>query len=135
MYNTMRHHFFRRHRANEVQTTVKDCHSCSQDVPKSKHKVKLQLFPAAEPFGFMAIDILGPLPRTTSDNQHVVIATGRYSKLTRATRWGEIASTHLATVFLYTWIPPNGIPSYVLTDNGPPVCQQALQDGAPLVRD
>lgn len=49
-----------------------------------KDECKIQLFPAAGPSDIMAIDILGPLPKTSSGYQQVVTTTDRYLKLTRA---------------------------------------------------
>lgn len=62
---------------------------------------------------------LGPLCKTALGNQHVVILTHGYSKVTRAAATWRMAYTHLATIFLDIWISPYGMPNYDLTDNGP----------------
>lgn len=61
MYDAMRPAFFWLHIANDVHTTMKACYSCVQHESQLKHKGKPHLSPAAWPFKFLAIDILGIL--------------------------------------------------------------------------
>ena len=120
MYDTMRCEFYWPHMANDVYETVQRCESCAAtrgtQYTKQKH---LRLFPANGPLEFVAMDILGPLPKTKQGNQFVVVLTDRYSKLTRAIPTGKTTATTVATIFVDHWVIPYGIPNYVLTDNGP----------------
>lgn len=47
-------------------------------LPKKKRK----LFPAAEKLGFVAMDILGPFPKSTRDLRCVFVITARFYKMT-----------------------------------------------------
>lgn len=75
--------------------------------------------PALGLLEFIAIEVLRPLPRTTSGNQYAIVITDRYSKVTRAIPTSKTASTHAANIFFEHWVIPYGIPKYLLTDNGP----------------
>ena len=49
-----------------------------------KNQKDLKLFPAAGPLEFVAMDLLRPLLKTAHGNQHVLVITDRFSKLTRS---------------------------------------------------
>lgn len=104
--------------AQDVYHTVSGCHSCAKNGTLLKNKLHLQLFPATGPLEFVALDLLGPLPRTNKGNQYVDVITGRYSKLTRAIPTGHVTSTNVAYIVFNDWVIPYGIPTYILTDNG-----------------
>lgn len=101
--------------ANDVYTTGSNCSACARNRVELKLKRRIQLFPASGPLEFIAIDILGPLPRTVNGNQLVVVMTVRYSQLTRALPSDETSSVHVENVFIDSWIVLYGILSYVLT--------------------
>lgn len=91
--------------------------SCAQIGPQTNHKCKLQPFPEIGPPELVAIKILGPLLKTALDNQHVIIMTNRYSKLSRKILAAKITSMHLSTIFLDNSIQTYGISNQFLTNN------------------
>lgn len=103
MYHTMRQHFYWLHMANVVYKPGRKFRSCTQNWSRVTHKQKLQLFLAAGPLEFVAIDILGPLPRTKTGNQHVFIIKDQLSKLTRAIHTAKINSMQIVTIFWTIW--------------------------------
>lgn len=64
-------------------------------------------------------DILGLLPKTLNDNDHIIIVTGRYRKLTRVVPMSKTTSPYIAAVMLNQWILPYGTLRIILSDNGP----------------
>lgn len=46
----------------DLYTILLKCCSCSQIGSEMKHKPKLQLFRALEPFELVVINVLGPVP-------------------------------------------------------------------------
>lgn len=85
----------------------------SSDVPW-----KFQLFSAARPLEFVAIDISGPLQRTTNWNQHVFIIPDRFSRLTEASFTAIINTTQIAKPFSNIWVMPYWIHRYKSTKIG-----------------
>lgn len=122
MYDTLRCSYYLPHMSNDEHiciyyTTVAKCASYVGNGNWHLHRMKL--FPATGPFEFVAMDILEPPPKTTQVNQHVLIISDAYSKLTRAIPTYMMTSAHIANLFLDHWIFPFGKPAYSLTDNGP----------------
>ena len=118
MYDTMRRSLYWQHMANDINNTVERCPSCLKHRPHPVHQRHLKLFPAKGPLEYIAIDILGPLPRTKTGRQYVVVITDRYSKLTRAVPTAKITAPVVAAVVLEHWVIPYGIPNHILSDNG-----------------
>lgn len=101
--------------ASEVQIgwvlLQKQHHNCSQ------HKRPPQLLLPSKTLDFVALDILGPLPKAKSRIQYVVVVTYRYSKLTRVISSSKTASTHIANTFLDLRIIPYRIPLFIFIIN------------------
>lgn len=65
------------------------------------------------------MDVLETLPRPTQGSKYIILIAERYYKLTQAVPSARTSATQVGNVFLDYWIVPFGIPSYVLTNNGP----------------
>jgi hypothetical protein len=56
----------------DVYQFVKQCHKCTKEnYNLTKQYKPVTLFPAEGPLYFIAIDILGPLLKTTKENQYI----------------------------------------------------------------
>lgn len=105
--------------ANDENNTVDKCMSCSRNRRTKKEKKKLRLFPPVSPEDFVAIHIVGPLPKTEGGSKFIVIITGRYSKLTKDIPTAKATSTRIANIFMEHWLATLGVPLTKLTGNGP----------------
>ena len=65
------------------------------------------------------MDLLGSLSETTHGNQHVLVITGRFSKLRRSIPLRTTTASVVANAFSNNWVYVYGAPRYVLTENGP----------------
>lgn len=98
------------HMVTDVCNLVNNCNQFPHMGTKFKHRQQLELLPPADPLEFVAIDILGPLPRIKSENKLGVLLTDRYSKITRAIPKAKIISMLVARTFFLrigddTWNP------------------------------
>ena len=59
----------------------------------------MKLFPAKYPGEYVAIDILGPLPKTASGYQYILCMTDRYSKLALVAPLRRIYALNIAQEF------------------------------------
>jgi Integrase zinc binding domain len=68
MFRTIRRSFYWPHMAEDVYETVRKCDACARNgISERRHTNFLQLFPAKGPLESVAMDILGPLPRTSME--------------------------------------------------------------------
>ena len=106
--------------ANDLFSVSRGCRSCPA-ARGTRYKVQkhMKLFPTTGPLAFLAMDLLGPLPRTHQGNEYVFVITDRFTKLCRSVHLRNTKAVTVATVFLDLWVYGYGAPSYVLTDNGP----------------
>lgn len=65
------------------------------------------------------MDILGALPKTSQDNQYVLILTDWYLNLRRVILTSKKNATHISNLFLNHCENQFKNPAYVLTENGP----------------
>lgn len=93
------------------------------------HQRLLILFRPEDPLEFLAMEILGPLPKTRNGNRFVIFITDRFSNLTRGTPTKRTTPKHVAEVILEAGVVSHGIPDRLLTDNGPE-CARKLFNAA-----
>ena len=119
MFETIRRTFYWPSMGVDVYTTARQCSSCAREnVKLRKHASSMKLFPAAKPLEFLAIDLLGPLPRTPKGFRYILVITDRYSKLTRVVPLKNMTALTVAKAFCEHWVYPYGPPAYLLSDNG-----------------
>lgn len=101
-----------------VYNTVQNC----QDTPRMgknlRHQCQLQLIPLSSPLELIEIDITGPIPRTQSGNQFMVIITDRCSNLTQDVPTLNILSTQNACIVFNHLVNSYGISDIIMSNNG-----------------
>jgi Integrase zinc binding domain len=119
MYASMRRKFFWNEMYKDVEETVRHCTVCAKNrVTERKRTSFLKLFPANGPLEFVALDILGPLPKTEHGNRFLLVISDRFSKLTRTVSLRTTTALVVAKAICDAWVFSYGPPRYLLTDNG-----------------
>lgn len=120
MYDTLRRQAYWRLMYSDVENYVANCTSCAKmQGTLTKHQSYLKLCPATFPLQDVAMDLVGPLPKTKDGKRYVLVITDRYTKLARAVAMSKTTAPHVSSTFLSHWVFPYGVPTSVLTDNGP----------------
>jgi transposase InsO family protein len=120
MIRSMRRRFFWPRMAADVTKTVRSCATCAKNRIKERTRTSfLKLFPASAPLEYVAINIHGPLPKTSHGNRFLLVMTDRFSKLTRTVPLRTTTALVCARAFCDHWVYAYGAPRHVLTDNGP----------------
>ena len=120
MFLSLRRTYFWPRMAADIYETVSNCDACARNRIAEKAKTNpLKLFPAKGPLESVAMDILGPLPRTKHGNRFLLVITDRYSKVTKTVPLRVITALSAARAFLDHWVYAYGAPISLLTDNGP----------------
>ena len=119
MYQTLRRDFYWPSMSVDIHNVVEDCDSCARNRSKDQRNIyPMKLFPATKPLEYVAMDILGPLPKTKHGRRFVLVITDRFTKLAKAVSLRTITSLSVAKAFCDCWIFNYGIPKVLLTDNG-----------------
>lgn len=105
--------------ANDVYNTVSKCMSCTRNRQTNKKRRKLRPFPPAGLLDFIAIEILGSLPKTEGGTNYIVVITVHYSMLIKAIPTAKTTATGIGNNFMEHWVANFGIPFTVMTDNEP----------------
>jgi transposase InsO family protein len=128
MLRTVRRTFFWPNMAEDVLETVRQCDACARNrITLSRRTNTLGLFPANSPFKSVAMDILGPLPKTRHGNRFLLVIADRYSKLTRTVPLRVTTALAVAKDFCDHWVFVFGPPVSLLTDNGPQFAAKFFQ--------
>ncbi|GAB0491039.1 hypothetical protein MMPV_005598 [Pyropia vietnamensis] len=61
----------------------------------------MRLFPATEPFAAVAVDLLGPLPRTPEGYEYLLVMCDRFTKLTRVSPLKDTTALDVFASVLY----------------------------------
>lgn len=120
LYQTLRRHYYWPSMAADVYGWVAACATCAKNslmINRQTHPMRL--FPAREPFAAIAMDLLGPLPKTQTGHEYLLVMCDRFTKLTRAVPLKDTTAMDVVSAFLDHWVAAYGIPDSTLTDNGP----------------
>jgi hypothetical protein len=105
MYASMRRKFFWKEMYKDVEETVRHCTVCAKNrVTERKRTSFLKLFPANGPLEFVAMDILGPLPKTERGMHFLLVISDRFSNLTRTVPLRTITALVVAKAFCDAWV-------------------------------
>jgi hypothetical protein len=128
MLRTIRRTYFWPNMAEDVLETVRQCDACARNrITLSRRTNPLGLFPANAPLESVAMDILGPLPKTRHGNRFLLVIADRYSKLTRTVPLRVTTALAVAQAFCDHWVFVYGPPVSLLTDNGPQFAAKFFQ--------
>ena len=118
LYNTVRRTYYWPHMAADTYATVRNCGRCAKNRIKLRRRTNfLKLFPAREPLESLAMDILGPLTKTKSGCEYLLVICCRFTKLTQVVPLRSITAYNLAVAFCTHWVFKYGPPRYLLCDN------------------
>jgi transposase InsO family protein len=128
MLRTIRRTYFWPNMAEDVLETVRQCDACARNrIALSRRTNPLGLFPAHAPLESVAMDILGPLPKTRHGNRFLLVIADRYTKLTRTVPMRVTTAVAVAQAFCDQWVFVYGPPVTLLTDNGPQFAAKFFQ--------
>lgn len=117
MYYVLRWTYFWPHMAVDVAVTVRHCGPCARNLFKMRRSLNL-MKPATRPLESIAIDNLGPLPKTKRGKRFLLLMTDRFSKLTQVVRLRTTTAYVMAVAFCESWGFKYGTSVTLLSDNG-----------------
>lgn len=103
---------------NSIDAYVKSCLSC-QRVNKRLVKPPASLHPISvnSPWHRIGVDLVGPLPRTSSGNAYIITCSDYFTKWPEAVAAKDKSASTVAK-FLFLLITRHGSPSIIQSDQG-----------------
>ena len=108
----------------DVAEFCRGCPTCQRSAQRRIKRAPLVPLPIiTEPFSRVAMDIVGPLPRSRSGNKYILVLCDYGTKYPEAIPLKSIDAEHIADVFSRI-----GIPREILTDQGSNFTSQLLAE-------
>ena len=104
--------------AKDVKYWCENCPTCNRHKTHSRNRGALTLIYTGAPLERVAMDIVGPLPRTQRGNRYILTVVYNFTKHTEAYALPDLEAVTIARVFLNEFILPLGVPYIIHTDQG-----------------
>lgn len=112
----------------DISEYVKDCIECKRYKPSNMKPAGLvQTVNSKKRFETIAIDLFGPLPRTSKGNQWIFIIEDLCSRWTELFSLKEASAEKCALILLNEVLLRYGIPRRIHSDNGPQFVSAVMQ--------
>lgn len=115
---------------SDVKEYCANCRSClERKTPKNRRPAPLQEFEeVSTPFERVGMDILGPLPTTTTGNKYVLVCVDHLTKYAEITALPDQKAETVARAFVETVVLRHGVPRQLLTDQGSNFVSRLMKD-------
>lgn len=115
---------------SDVKKYCANCRSClERKTPKNRRPAPLQEFEeVSAPFERIGMDILGPLPTTTTGNKYVLVCVDHLTKYAEITALPDQKAETVARAFVETVVLRHGVPRQLLTDQGSNFVSRLMKD-------
>ena len=125
-FDAIRKHYFWPNLYKQVYDYVSKCVAChSRNMQKIKSPIK-EVDTPPFPFAKIAIDLVGPLPKTLSSNMYILTAIDWYSGYLEAWPLPDKKADAIAHIFLEEIVSRYGCPVSVVSDNATEFCNSTL---------
>ena len=110
--------FYRKGMRKQIEEFVRNCRSCAQCKHGTMPKARVQDHKQVEKlFEMISIDI-GSMPQSHSGNQHFLLVTDNFSKLSTAIPVPNTRASTLVSSLWAHWFGHYGIPKWLQSDQG-----------------
>ena len=117
LYN-VRQRFYWPGQCSDVARLCHCCQECRARKPKKGKRAPLKQEIVGLPMERIALDIMGPLPQSNSDNSYILVIGDYFSKYTEAYALPDHTAQTVARVVVEQWICRYGVPRIIHSDQG-----------------
>ena len=104
----------------DVFQYIQSCSSCQQfKYNNSPTAAPMQLHSVTQPWYTIGIDIMGPFPPTFRQKKYLLVIVDYFTRWVEMFALRQTTSTDVANILINEVICRYGLPSYILSDNGP----------------
>ena len=105
--------------ADDVRSWVRKCNTCAQTKnPPKKPLAPLQQYAVGAPLERVAMDIMGPLPKTDRGNVYILVIGDYFTKWVEAFALPNQEAETVAKIFVEEFVCRFGVPKELHTDQG-----------------
>ena len=104
--------------AKSVREWCAKCPTCNRHKSLKRNKAPLLPIYTGSPFERVAMDIVGPMPRTARGNRYILTVVDHFTKHVEAYPLPDQEAASIARVFLNEFVSRLGVPYVVHTDQG-----------------
>ncbi|CAF1573552.1 unnamed protein product [Didymodactylos carnosus] len=128
-YLKLKHQYWWPNMKSSIEKYIKSCSKCQQfNISRQKKPGLLHPITSPDgPFQMIAIDYVGPLPRTPSENRYVFPITDMFTRWVTAVALPSCTVQVTAEALFKHYICRYGVPVSILSDNGTHFRNQLLQ--------
>lgn len=123
--------YYWKNMAKDIENYVQTCKKCNERKTSAIDKAPVPMkitTPVTRPFQKVALDIVGPLPKTHAGNQYILTFQDHFSKYPEAFPLSDQKATTIAKVFVEEIICRHGTPEKLLTDQGTNFTSELFQE-------
>uniref|UniRef100_A0A3B1JJM2 Gypsy retrotransposon integrase-like protein 1 n=1 Tax=Astyanax mexicanus TaxID=7994 RepID=A0A3B1JJM2_ASTMX len=103
----------------DVWTYCKSCEICQKYKPRiSKLSGRLQSTPVVEPGYMLGVDLMGPLPKSPRQNEHLLVIVDYCSKWVEMFPLREAKTSQIVQILIKDIFTRWGTPAYLVSDRG-----------------
>ena len=114
---------------NDVKTWCKQCDLCnSRKGPKRREKAPLQIYQVGSPMERIAVDVLGPLPKTRNGNKYLLICMDYFTKWPEVYPIANQETDTIAKVLVEEFVCRFGAPLHIHSDQGRNFCSKVFNE-------
>ena len=111
--NKLKQRFYWNRMRRDVRDWCKKCPTCNRHKTQQQNRAPMQPIYTGEPFERVALDIIGPLPKTDRNNRYILTVVDHFTKHVEAYALADKKATTVARVLLNEFVSRYGV-SYVL---------------------
>ena len=117
-YQRLRKCYYWTGMVNDIKRTISKCEKCqlnkSQPYPEPTEDIPTEV---EGPFTHLGLDIIGPLEKTSHNNQYIIVVVDYFTKWVEAEPTENVTSKDVIK-FLINVFARHGVPQVITTDNG-----------------
>lgn len=113
----------------DIATNVRFCPHCTRNrLGLIRRQKPMRLFPARQPLESVAIDLLGPLPKTKARDRFIIVMGDRFTKLPQVVPLKRTTGLYVTKAFVLHWVFKYCAPKEVLSDKGLQMASRIYQN-------
>ena len=116
--NKLKQRFHWNRMTRDVRDWCEKCPTCNRHKTQQQNRAPMQPIYTGEPFERVAMDIIGPLPKTERGNRYILTVVDHFTKHVEAYALADQEAATVARVFLNEFVSRYGVPYVLHSDQG-----------------